>query len=91
MRKKELIGNVFAAKLTPETLSILEDRSLGSIKGIKLPINERCIDFYFNNQEHRIEMGQWYVEIRTDRDVMKMVWPDAAAKSFLKDVDDATF
>ena len=91
MRRKELRGNIFAVKLTVDNLELVERVCGGSIKGTMLPREKRGIDFYYSNQEHRIEIGQWYVEIRTGIYTMKTVWDNVSAKELLKDIDDVTF
>lgn len=91
MRKKELKGDIFAIKLTADNLEIVEKACKGSIKGIKLERKLRCIDFYADDEEHRIEMGQYYVEFRNGSKVMKQVWTHDNVGAFLKDVDDVSF
>ena len=70
MRKQKIHDDVRirAGLLTTESLEILETVCKGSIKGIKLPRSERCIDFYQDNQEYRIEMGEYLVEFSSPRE-----------------------
>lgn len=44
----------------PRTVNELEEFETwvnGSIKGTKLPLDERVIDFYQDDREHRVEWG----------------------------------
>ena len=52
---------VTAARLKPENLEAVESWCRGSIKGIKLPRNKRCVDIQTDEGEVRVEMGDWVV------------------------------
>lgn len=92
MRRQELQANIFAVRLTPETLGIIEKLCSGSIKGTKLPKEQRCIDFQDPFMgEIRIEMFSWLVQFRKGTEVINQVWDDKRVKLFLKDIDDVAY
>lgn len=55
--------NVKVYKLTVDNLEEVADFCGGAVKGIKLPIAQRCIDFWYGDTEHRIEIGQYLMYI----------------------------
>lgn len=59
-RKKPVV--IEADQLTIHNLSKLEAWCGGSIKGLKLPIEERCIDIQTLEGEMRANMGDWIIK-----------------------------
>lgn len=59
-RKKPVV--IEAHKLTPDNIEFLEPWCGGSIKGIGLPVNERCIDIQTLEGEMRAEMGDYIIK-----------------------------
>lgn len=59
-RKKPVV--IEARQLVLENIMSLEQWCGGSIKGIKLPIEQRCIDINTLEGEMRAEMGDWIIK-----------------------------
>ena len=59
-RKKPVV--IEADQLTIHNLSKLAAWCGGSIKGLKLPIEERCIDIQTLEGEMRANMGDWIIK-----------------------------
>lgn len=59
-RKKPVV--IEAHKLTPDNIEFLEPWCGGSIKGIRFPVNERCIDIQTLEGEMRAEMGDYIIK-----------------------------
>lgn len=59
-RKKPVI--VEARQLTPENITQLEEWCGGSIKGVRLPKDQRVIDIQTLEGEMRAEMGDWIIQ-----------------------------
>ncbi len=59
-RKKPVV--IEAEKLCTHNISEIEKWCGGSIKGISLPIYERCIDIQTLEGEMRAEMGDWIIK-----------------------------
>ena len=59
-RKKPV--EVEAHKLTVENMDFVENWCKGSIKGVSLPIEERCIDIQTLEGEMRAEIGDYVIK-----------------------------
>lgn len=59
-RKKPVV--IEAHQLLPDNLEQLERWCKGSIKGTKLPRNERCIDIQTFEGEMRVHMFDWIIK-----------------------------
>lgn len=51
-----------AVQITPDNLESVEAWCRGSIKGTKLPREERCIDIQTLEGEMRADMGDWVIK-----------------------------
>lgn len=56
-------SNVRAIQLTPKNVDAVADFCCGSIKGTCLPASEQVVDFWCCGMDHRIEQGDWVVEV----------------------------
>ena len=59
-RKRPVV--VEARRLTLDNLEELEAWCGGAIKGLKLPVEERCIDIQTLEGEMRADMGDWIIK-----------------------------
>ena len=59
-RKKPVV--IEARQLTPLSMESIEAWCGGSIKGIKLPPEKRCIDIQTLEGEMRAQMGDWVIK-----------------------------
>lgn len=94
MRLKKVKTSVYAIQLNRENFDIVEGLCNGSIRGIKLPIEDRIIQFYSENREHDIALTDWLVEFHVrdaDRTVIRQVWSDKTFRAVFEDVDPAVF
>lgn len=59
-----VFGKFLAKRVTPETVDHIATWCNGSVKGVRLPANERCIDFITaeDGEETRAEIGDWVVK-----------------------------
>lgn len=58
--RQESSGKIIEARpLTPYNIEDLAKWCNGSIKGVQLPKHLQAIDCWFDDAEHRIEMGHW--------------------------------
>ena len=74
MKEYKSTFRTFAIQLTPENIELVETICSGSIKGIRLDRSKQCIDFWYNNDEYRLEMGEWFIkDILEDGTVEKSI------------------
>ncbi|MFM6927003.1 MAG: hypothetical protein ACKOX6_00975 [Bdellovibrio sp.] len=59
-RKKPVV--IEARQLTPDNIRTLESWCNGSIKGIRLPVEEQVIDIQTREGEMRADMGDWIIK-----------------------------
>lgn len=56
---KEVEARLFGTENQEE----MEKWTNGSIKGVKLPVEDRVLEFHRDGEEHRAELNDWVVKI----------------------------
>jgi hypothetical protein len=65
---------IHAMQLTEDNHDLISKYCNGSIRGTKLPPSERIVQFYFDDAEHEINVGDWLVLYFTKKNVIRQVW-----------------
>lgn len=90
MRFKRVKTDIRAIQLNRENFPIVEQLCNGSIRGIKLPINDRVVQFHDGEREHELCMTDWLVQFHVrdaDRTIISQVWSDKAFRAVFQDID----
>lgn len=53
---------VEAYRVAPDNMQFVASWCGGTVKGLALAVEYRCIDFWSEGKEHRAEQGQWVIK-----------------------------